>query len=124
MTGEIGILNVGAGDNKLVFDKNDGRLVMSLGSPGGPVIIHFVAKTLLGTLQWGLDAQRAIDLPNFGSLICLRADIENRRVFCRADTREKLSVFFLTTSRRNSSSQFFKGEILHRDGYVAKKADV
>jgi gamma-glutamyltranspeptidase/glutathione hydrolase len=52
----------------LVFDKADGRLVMTLGSPGGPVIIHFVAKTLLGTLQWGLDAQRAIDLPNFGSL--------------------------------------------------------
>jgi len=52
----------------LVFDKANGQLVMTLGSPGGPVIIHFVAKTLLGTLQWGLDAQRAIDLPNFGSL--------------------------------------------------------
>ena len=52
----------------LVFDKASGQLVMTLGSPGGPVIIHFVAKTLLGTLMWGLDAQRAIDLPNFGSL--------------------------------------------------------
>jgi gamma-glutamyltranspeptidase / glutathione hydrolase len=38
-----------------------------LGSPGGPFIIHFVAKTLIGTLDWGLDAQRAIDLPNFGN---------------------------------------------------------
>lgn len=52
----------------LVFDKSSGQLLMSLGSPGGPVIIHFVAKTLIGSLQWGLDAQRAIDLPNFGSL--------------------------------------------------------
>ena len=51
----------------LVFDRRDGRLLMSLGSPGGPAIIHFTAKTLIGTLQWGLDAQRAIDLPNFGS---------------------------------------------------------
>jgi len=51
----------------LVFDGRDGRLLMTLGSPGGPAIIHFVAKTLLGTLQWGLDAQRAVDLPNFGS---------------------------------------------------------
>lgn len=51
----------------LVFDRRDGRLVMSLGSPGGAAIIHFTAKTLLGTLEWGLDAQRAIDLPNFGS---------------------------------------------------------
>ena len=52
----------------LVFDKTNGQLMMTLGSPGGPVIIHFTAKTLIGTFQWGLDAQRAIDLPNFGSL--------------------------------------------------------
>jgi gamma-glutamyltranspeptidase / glutathione hydrolase len=51
----------------LVFDKRDGRLLMSLGSPGGAAIIHFTAKTLVGALDWGLDAQRAIDLPNFGS---------------------------------------------------------
>ncbi|MEI8264787.1 MAG: gamma-glutamyltransferase family protein [Betaproteobacteria bacterium] len=51
----------------LVFDRRDGHLLMSLGSPGGAAIIHFTAKTLLGTLAFGLDAQRAIDLPNFGS---------------------------------------------------------
>jgi gamma-glutamyltranspeptidase/glutathione hydrolase len=54
----------------LVFDRRDGRLLMSLGSPGGAAIIHFTAKTLLGTLAFGLDAQRAIDLPNFGSFNC------------------------------------------------------
>ena len=52
----------------LVFDNRDGRLVMSLGAGGGAAIIHFTAKTLLGTLDWGLDVQRAIDLPNFGNL--------------------------------------------------------
>jgi len=51
----------------LVFDARDGRLLMTLGSPGGPGIIHFTARTLLATLGWGLDAQRAIDAPNFGS---------------------------------------------------------
>ncbi len=51
----------------LVFDKRDGKLLMSLGSPGGPAIIHFVAKTLIGALDWGLNVQQAIDLPNFGS---------------------------------------------------------
>lgn len=51
----------------LVFDRRDGRLVMSAGSPGGALIIHYTAKTLLGTLGWGLNAQQAIDLPNFGS---------------------------------------------------------
>jgi gamma-glutamyltranspeptidase/glutathione hydrolase len=52
----------------LVFDARSGQLLMTLGSPGGPVIIPFVARTLLGTLAWGLDAQRAIDQPNFGHL--------------------------------------------------------
>jgi gamma-glutamyltranspeptidase/glutathione hydrolase len=51
----------------LVFDKATGELVMSGGSPGGALIIHYTAKTLYGVLNWGLDAQRAIDLPNFGS---------------------------------------------------------
>ena len=38
-----------------------------IGSPGGAMIINYVAKALVGTLDWGLDIQRAIELPNFGS---------------------------------------------------------
>lgn len=52
----------------LVFDKATGQLLMSGGSPGGAFIIHFTAKTLYGMLHWGLNAQQAIDLPNFGTL--------------------------------------------------------
>ena len=52
----------------LVFDKATGQLLISGGSPGGALIIHFTAKTLYGMLHWGLNAQQAIDLPNFGSL--------------------------------------------------------
>lgn len=51
----------------LVFDKASGQLLMSAGSPGGALIIHFTAKTLLATLQGGLSPQEAIDLPNFGT---------------------------------------------------------
>ncbi|MEO5659677.1 MAG: gamma-glutamyltransferase family protein, partial [Polaromonas sp.] len=51
----------------LVFDKASGQLVMSGGSPGGALIIHFTAKTLYGVLNWGLLPQQAIDLPNFAS---------------------------------------------------------
>ncbi len=51
----------------LVFDKATGQFVASLGSPGGAQIIHFTAKTLWGMLAWGLNAQQAINLPNFGS---------------------------------------------------------
>ncbi len=51
----------------LVFERDSGRLVMSLGSPGGPAIINYVAKALVATLDWGLDLQQAAALPNFGS---------------------------------------------------------
>jgi gamma-glutamyltranspeptidase/glutathione hydrolase len=50
----------------LVFDAG-GRLVLIVGSPGGSQIINYVAKALVGVLDWKLDIQQAIDLPNFGS---------------------------------------------------------
>lgn len=49
-----------------VFDQ-DGRLLSTIGSPGGPAIINYVAKTLVGIIDWHLDIQAAISLPNFGA---------------------------------------------------------
>ena len=51
----------------LIFDRQNGEFVATVGSPGGSQIIEYVAKTTLGLLDWNLDAQRAISLPNFGS---------------------------------------------------------
>ncbi|MDI5934330.1 gamma-glutamyltransferase [Halomonas kalidii] len=48
----------------LVFDRDSGELVASLGSPGGAAIIHYTAKSLVAMLDWGLDAQEALDLPH------------------------------------------------------------
>ena len=50
----------------MVFDAR-GRLELLAGSPGGSLIIGYVAKALIATLDWNLDPQQAIDLPNFGS---------------------------------------------------------
>jgi gamma-glutamyltranspeptidase/glutathione hydrolase len=47
----------------LVLDAQ-GRLVAALGSPGGPAILAYNAKTLIGLLAWELPLQQAIDLPN------------------------------------------------------------
>ncbi|MEE8517462.1 MAG: gamma-glutamyltransferase [Alphaproteobacteria bacterium] len=47
----------------LVFDQN-GKVVLTVGSPGGTRIITYVVKTVIGVLDWGLDIQRAISLPN------------------------------------------------------------
>jgi gamma-glutamyltranspeptidase / glutathione hydrolase len=50
----------------MVFDK-DGKLSIVTGSPGGGRIIQYVAKTLIAMLDWGMDAQEAAALMNFGS---------------------------------------------------------
>jgi len=45
----------------------DGAPYMAVGSPGGSAIINYVAKTLVGVMDWKLDIQQAISLPNMGS---------------------------------------------------------
>jgi gamma-glutamyltranspeptidase/glutathione hydrolase len=47
----------------LVFDRR-GRLALVVGSPGGSRIIGYVVKTLIAALDWGLDVQQAVSLPN------------------------------------------------------------
>ena len=47
----------------IVLDAS-GRLVGAIGSPGGPSILAYNAKALIGTLVWGMDTQAAFDLPN------------------------------------------------------------
>lgn len=51
----------------VVYDAKSGRLEQVVGSPGGSLIINYVAKALVATLDWKMDMQSAIDLPNFGS---------------------------------------------------------
>jgi gamma-glutamyltranspeptidase/glutathione hydrolase len=51
----------------IVFDADGQEVRLILGSPGGSRIILFVVKALVGLIDWGLDAQRAADLPTFGS---------------------------------------------------------
>ena len=41
-----------------------GKPYLAVGSPGGSRIIGFVAKTLVAHIDWGMDIQAAISLPN------------------------------------------------------------
>ena len=49
----------------LVLDETGQEFVAATGSPGGAGIIHYTTKSLLGMLAWDLNAQEAIDVPNF-----------------------------------------------------------
>lgn len=48
----------------IVFDA-EGDVRLALGARGGPRIIPYVVKTLVGVLDWNLEIQEAIALPNF-----------------------------------------------------------
>lgn len=48
-------------------DGSRGDFVMATGSPGGATIIQYVAKTLVGVLDWGLNAQQATSMVDFGA---------------------------------------------------------
>ena len=50
----------------IIITKNN-QLHMLAGSPGGSAIINFVAKTLIGVIDWKLNVYDAIKLPNMGS---------------------------------------------------------
>lgn len=62
----------------LVFDEA-GDLFMVTGSPGGNSIVAYVAKTLVGVLEWGLSAPEAVSLPNIiarGDSVGVEIDVE------------------------------------------------
>ncbi|MFT3817674.1 MAG: gamma-glutamyltransferase family protein [Rubrivivax sp.] len=44
-----------------------GDFLMATGSPGGGTIIQYVLKTVVGALDWKLDAQQATSLVDFGA---------------------------------------------------------
>jgi gamma-glutamyltranspeptidase/glutathione hydrolase len=43
----------------------DGKLLLVLGSPGGPTIINTVMNTVINFLDFGMNVQRAVDAPRF-----------------------------------------------------------
>ena len=50
----------------VVFEK-DGNLQLVIGSPGGAMIINYVAKAIVARLDWGLELQAAVAAPNLGT---------------------------------------------------------
>jgi gamma-glutamyltranspeptidase / glutathione hydrolase len=54
----------------IVFTQTNGQrgdFLMATGSPGGATIIQYVTKTLIGVLDWGMNAQQATSMIAFGA---------------------------------------------------------
>ncbi|WP_343681688.1 gamma-glutamyltransferase family protein [Acinetobacter baylyi] len=54
-----------------------GDFYMATGSPGGGTIIQYVVKTLVGALDWNLDAQQATSLVNFGATNSANTNVDS-----------------------------------------------
>ena len=108
----------------LVFNAK-GELHMAVGSPGGSRIIPYVAKTLLGVLEWNMDIQDAINLPNlaknFGTLD-LEAETPAEQLKAELEQRgHKVSVRSLTSGIQGivvSSGGLVGGADPRREGLV------
>jgi gamma-glutamyltranspeptidase/glutathione hydrolase len=59
----------------VIFGPND-TVEGIIGSPGGSNIIQYVTKTVIGLVDWKLDIQNAIDLPNFGAQASTTTELE------------------------------------------------
>ncbi len=68
-----------------VFAAN-GDVEAVVGSPGGSNIIQYVVKTLVGLVDWKLDIQAAIDLPNFGAQTSATTEVEKGTVLSALQT--------------------------------------
>ncbi|HEY0877405.1 MAG TPA: gamma-glutamyltransferase family protein [Zeimonas sp.] len=51
----------------IVLDDDSGEAVLAVGSPGGPSIVSYVARTLVAVLDDGVPLAVAVAMPNFGS---------------------------------------------------------
>lgn len=52
---------------ELSEDGGRGEVIGTVGSPGGALIIQYVAKAIIGMTDWGMDPQQAISMANFGA---------------------------------------------------------
>ncbi|MBO6917168.1 MAG: gamma-glutamyltransferase [Rhizobiaceae bacterium] len=79
----------------------DGKPVLVVGSPGGSRIIGYVAKTIIGYMDWGLNIQSAINLPHlvnrFGTY-----DVENGTTAMALEA--PLQAFGFKTNARSLTS--------------------
>ncbi|MBE0404777.1 gamma-glutamyltransferase [Halomonas citrativorans] len=85
----------------LVFDKESGELVASLGSPGGAAIIHYTARTLVAMRDWGMSAQEALNLPH---AITMGGDVYLEEGRFPEATLEVLEEYGHTISERELTS--------------------
>lgn len=111
----------------MVFDDKN-NLILTIGSAGGPRISQFIAKVLIATLDWNLDIQSAISLPNF-AVINNRLELEDRTKITKLkkplmQMGNQVVITDITSGLHGimiKDKKLFGGAEPRRNGYVATK---
>jgi len=103
----------------IILDR-EGRFVGAIGSPGGNAIPDYVAKTLVGVLDWGLPLQAAIDLPN---LVSRGANFNGEAQKFSPAVIEGLAARGVEVKRGSGEESGLHGVIFRADGTVDGGAD-
>ncbi len=102
----------------LVLNDNTGDLEAIIGSPGGSAIIQYTAKAVIGLVDWNLNIQQAINLPNFGAMTNATTSIEKGSVIDNPTLRNGLTARGHTVAQ---STAFASG--LHGITFNGVRAD-
>ena len=98
----------------IVLDRQ-GRLVAALGSPGGPSIIAYNLKALVGLLDWRLTLQEAFNLPN---LIARGDRISSEPARYAPGVVDGLQALGLTFSNTGGENSGLHGVVVTPQGLV------
>ena len=101
-----------------IFNAATGALEAITGSPGGSAIIQYTTKTVVGMLDWRLDVQQAINLPNFGAQTDATTSLEKGSVIDTPALRAALAARGHTVAQ---TSAFASG--LHGITFNGQRAD-
>ena len=98
----------------VIILNEDGSVYAALGSPGGPAIIGYVAKTIVGMIDWDLSLQEAIELPN---VVIPRGEILAEDGRLDAATVQALAGFGMVP-RVTDLNSGVHGIVLTEDGFA------
>lgn len=101
----------------MVFNAASGDLEAVIGSPGGSAIIQYTTKSLIGLMDWRLDVQQAINLPNFGAQTTATTSLEKGSVIDTAAIRDDLKARGHTVAQTTSFASGLHGVVFN--GYRA-----
>lgn len=101
-----------------VLNAKTGDMEAIIGSPGGSAIIQYTAKSIIGMVDWNLNVQQAINLPNFGAMTNATTSIEKGSVIDNAALRNELIARGHTVAQ---STAFTSG--LHGITFNGRRAD-